>query len=88
MNKAQSISINTIVVAAIALVVMILIVMIFTGNMNRWRQSTDACSSNGGTCEPEDPYTEGYENCQGTYDRPLTQYSDSCGNNKICCLHG
>jgi hypothetical protein len=50
MKKGQSISINTIVVAAIAIVVMILIVMIFTGNIASWRRNVDSCQASGGRC--------------------------------------
>ncbi len=52
-KKAQSISINTIVVAAIALVVMILIVMIFTNSFAGFNRSANACESSGAECVEE-----------------------------------
>ena len=53
-KKSQSISINTIVVAAIALVVMILIVMIFTNSFAGFKRSADSCQSSGGRCVKDD----------------------------------
>jgi hypothetical protein len=50
MKKAQSISINTIVVAAIALVVMVLLILIVTQNLGGFRRSTASCESSGGSC--------------------------------------
>ena len=86
-RKAQAISINTIVVAAIALLVMVLIIMIFTSNIARWRQQTDACIQNGGDCED-------VEQCQGEYDKVLGLYALSCNAgkepgdfDKVCCVH-
>ena len=50
-KKAQSISINTIVVAAIALIVLVLIVIIFTGNITGFRTKTNSCFASGGFCK-------------------------------------
>ena len=52
-KKGQSISINTIVVAAIALIVLVLIVIIFTSNLTNWREkvgTAQTCSNYGGEC--------------------------------------
>jgi hypothetical protein len=71
MKKAQGISINTIVIAAIALVVMILIVMIFTGNLGKWRKSEDSCQTNGGACIPA---IQIGSQCSGDYQRVRTDF--------------
>ncbi len=88
MKKAQSISINTIVVAAIALVVMVLVVMIFTSNITKFRRSADACESNRGSCINSD---EIKDKCSGDYKSVRREYN--CYNfkgevdpNKVCCL--
>jgi hypothetical protein len=87
-KKAQSISINTIIVAAIALVVMVLVVMIFTQNITKFRNSSGRCESNGGTCvkveTADKPVLNQYENCAGVYDKPRSDYV--CNENYICCL--
>jgi hypothetical protein len=89
MKKAQSISINTIIVAAIALIVLIVIILIFTGNLRGFRENTDSCIKNGGECIPEGT-------CNQEFDRPLTQFDASCNldsqygsgdsNYRVCCL--
>lgn len=50
MKKAQGISMNTIVIAAIALTVMILIVLITTTNLKSFGLGARNCENNGGTC--------------------------------------
>jgi len=87
MKKAQSISINTIVVAAIALIVMVLIMMIFTGNMSRFKRNTDSCENNGGRCIAEDTADE---ECAPPYGRLRTDYVCYKGadidKTKTCCV--
>ena len=88
MKKAQSISINTIVVAAIALVVMVLIVMIFTGNITKFRKGANDCYANGGKCINSDDIKE---TCSGEYQRVRGDYvcykiNGDPDPNKACCL--
>jgi hypothetical protein len=87
-KKAQSISINTIVVAAIALVVMVLVVMIFTGNMSRFRRNADACENNRGVCINVDDIQE---KCSGDYkivrrDYVCYKISGEADTSRVCCL--
>ncbi len=61
MKKAQSISINTIIIAAIAMTVMILIILITTNNLTNFGKASVDCESNGGICVKQgecakDPY--------------------------------
>ena len=49
-NKAQSISINTIVIAAIALIVLVVIIAIFGGRIRDFLAGTRSCISAGGEC--------------------------------------
>lgn len=50
-KKAQGISINTIIIAAIALIVLVVLVMIFTGRMGAWVGGVDSCINKGGECQ-------------------------------------
>jgi len=45
MKKAQSISINTIIIAAIALAVLVVLFMVFTGRMGNWIKGTDEATN-------------------------------------------
>lgn len=86
-KRAQSISINTIVVAAIALVVMVLLVMIFTGNLTRWRRSTDRCESRGGVCIDEDDIED---RCSQEYQKvtsdPCFDSEGKVDDDQVCCV--
>ncbi len=49
-EKAQGISITTIIVAAIALVVLVILIAIFTGKMGGFTQQLESCSEKAGEC--------------------------------------
>ncbi len=49
-NKAQGISITTIIVAAIALVVLVVLIAVFAGKMRIFGAETANCENQGGEC--------------------------------------
>ncbi|MEK6823144.1 MAG: hypothetical protein AABY13_04910 [Nanoarchaeota archaeon] len=49
-SKGQGISINVIVVAAIALLVLVVLSIIFIGRLGIFSQKSADCEGNGGTC--------------------------------------
>ncbi len=51
MKKAQSLSINTIIVALLALLVLVLLIAVLTGNIKIFTHTTDTCTSVGGVCD-------------------------------------
>jgi len=59
-SKSQGISLNTIIIAAIALIVLVVLVAIFTGRMGIFIKETDKCK---GICY------DTKEQCSGTYDK-------------------
>lgn len=87
MKKAQSISINTIIVAAIAMIVMVLVVMIFTTNITKFNRGTDSCLSNRGTCISSDDVEE---KCSGennvVMDYACYKVNGDKDSTKVCCL--
>ena len=61
-TKSQSISINTIIIAAIALVVLIVIIVIFTGRVKIFSTNLEDCYAKQGDCKsgtPQNPCPEG-----------------------------
>lgn len=80
---------NTIVIAAIALIVLIVMVLIFTGQISKFRQGIDDCTKKGGYSRssdaecidqggiPNGPYI--------TYDggKRITTQAD---NGMVCCV--
>jgi len=74
-KKAQGISMNVIIIAAIALLVLVILSIIFVGRMGRFGEETAACAQQGGTCY------DGTVCPQGT-----TKYTARCEENQVCCL--
>ena len=77
-RKAQGISMNVIIIAAIALLVLVILSVIFIGRMGGFGKATANCESQGGRCLP--PPCSQYD---------LTPYTTlSCGEDtdNVCCL--
>ena len=51
-SRAQGISMNTIIIAAIALVVLVVVVLIFVNKLGDFRTSAEACKTKQGDCKP------------------------------------
>jgi hypothetical protein len=49
-KKAQGISMNVIIIAAIALLVLVILSVVFIGRMGTFSGETAGCASKGGTC--------------------------------------
>ena len=49
-KKGQGLPMNTIVIAAIVLVVMVVLILIFTGRMGGFTQDIQQCTAKGGEC--------------------------------------
>ncbi len=89
-RKKGDISLNMIVVAAIALLVMVVIMLIFTGKISFFREQGDKCATMGGTCNYD------YEGCnEEAYEReqPYLCQEDATGDwvrsgqgGKVCCI--
>ena len=81
MRKAQSISINTIIIAAIALIVMIFVIIVFTGNMTNWNNKVKTCAGQGGVCVLGSGNTPA---CNKAY----ILDADDCNTDETCCRIG
>lgn len=83
-KKSQSISINTIIIAAIALVVLITAIVIFTRQAYTSTKTLQSCQlkggkcANGNSCPPSQTDKE--------YNIPVIVDDPSCGQSKLCCL--
>ena len=75
-KKAQGISINVIIIAAIALAVLVILFAIFTGRLGKFSKGLESCENLGGDCRSDcDPtqyrqYQAGRTSCSET-DQPL-----------------
>ena len=75
MKKAQGISINVIIVAAIALIGLVVLVAIFTGRLGAFTAGVTSCTDKGGTCEAS---------CTGDTTTLPGTACEKDGN--VCCL--
>ena len=86
-KKAQGISINTIIIAAIALIVLVVLVAIFTGRLGGFVGGIEDCASKGGDCVADakaDCTSKGMAVVPGT-DCPTTQ-EEKDANADYCCI--
>ena len=88
MKRKGDISINTIVVAAIALVVMVLLILIATQNLGGFRRKTSECQSFQGVCIDRE---DAVDNCNKDNFKTI-RYDLVCFNgkdidlDKVCCV--
>lgn len=74
-KKAQSLSMNTIILAVLALIVLVVLVMIFTGKAGQFSKETASCTTKGGTCLPKD------QPCQAP-----APFSTCAEKDTVCCM--
>ncbi len=77
-KKAQGMSMNVIIIAAIALLVLVILSVIFIGRMGGFGKATKDCETQGGECMPAPcSQHEGYMTLPGL----------SCGEDttNVCC---
>jgi hypothetical protein len=77
--KAQGLSVKTVIIAALALIVLIVIVAIFTGRIRFFGSGTRNCETQGGDCRGScDILTE--------TTMPGTDCADRFGPTSVCCI--
>ncbi len=62
-KKGADLSVNLIIVAILALLVLVVMSLIFTGRIGMFRKSVDSCASLGGSCVMDESV------CSGQYQR-------------------
>lgn len=86
-KKGVEISMNVIIVAAIGLLVLVVLSVIFLGRIGTFGQKTGDCVVQGGTCAPVCGGDEGA--LYGTEDmkkNPLLTCPEVAGETEVCCI--
>ncbi len=91
MKKAQGLSMNVIIIAALALIVLVILAVVFMNKIGGFVTETDTCENNGGRCVYN--YEKGENPC-GEYERIKTGRNYICpgadleddSDNGICCV--
>ena len=87
-KKAQSISINTIIVAAIGLAVLVVLFLIFTGRLNIFSKGVGETASCDNACKSlnmDIGQSLDKERCTGTF--VAGTYSDVTSGSVCCCIN-
>lgn len=86
-KKAQGLSLNVIIIAAIALLVLVILAVIFMGRLGVFRKGSGDCETMGGFCLRT--------SCEGDYSREVSYDCDLDGDGTvnegqaidgICCI--
>ena len=80
-KKAQGMSINLIVVAAVALLVMVILIAMFSSKIGDFGTQKDGCIAQGGIC-----VTGTGGRCDTGQIRIDSSNSKDCPSPKICCI--
>lgn len=87
MKKAQGMSLNVIIIAALGLLVLVILAIIFTGKTGAFVRESDKCEVQGGHCIAIK------EDCVGQYQKVITAACDLNGDSKFeftndgfCCV--
>ena len=85
-KKAQGLPMNTIVIAALVLVVMIVLILIFTGNIGGWRgdvEKTETSAMARAKCIGKMGQVMEGITCPGTHNK---EGVTGLGENLVCCI--
>lgn len=93
MNKKADLSINLIIVAIIALLVLVVSIFIFSGKMKVFGTASDSCASKGGKCTSfvntvydSNCIKAGTCSCPDTMENAIFIQGTECEkSNQICC---
>lgn len=87
-KKSQGISINTIVIAAIALAVLVVTFYIFTGQSSAAAKNLQSCELKNGKCAEKlnNQDKDKKFQCTSEYPVPIIVSDPTCGESKLCCL--
>lgn len=81
-RKAQGMSLNVVIIAALALLVLVVLSIILVGRVGSTRKASEACTNQGGKC------VEAFE-CAGSTARIVGEYdcpSDEGEPALVCCI--
>ncbi len=91
-KRGSEMTLNVIIVAAIALIVLIVLIFIFSGKIKLFGQGTESCTNQGGQCtSPNVAYTVGCIEagsckCPDTIQNAVMIRSQDCEKQaRICC---
>ena len=88
-KKGDGLAVNTIILAALALAVLVVLIIIFTKQAGTTNKGINGCISRGGSCAQETKGVNGQTEVTCPDDRPVTFVvgKEECpGERNVCCL--
>lgn len=87
-KKSQGLPINMIIIAAIALAVLVVTFIIFTGQTSTTVKTLQSCELKNGKCAKDLSFKDekGNPKCGGENPVPIILNDPACGESKLCCL--
>jgi len=87
-KKGQGISLNVIIIAAIALIVLVVLIMIFTGRMNIFGTGIKVTTEQrcADQADGQGEVRLSTEGCDPENERQVLGAFTDVGNNEICCV--
>ena len=85
MKKAQGLPMNVIVIAAIALLVLVVIALIFMGRIGGFSKGVAECQNQGGVCLSACGIT-GYEQYKDEYRPASSACAQASAESPVCCI--
>ena len=80
-KKSQSLSINTIIIAVLALAALVLLIIIFTKGVGKTSENLGSCITKGGQCANEKG-----ECIDKNYQIPIIVSGDCEKKKNVCCI--
>ena len=78
-KRGQGLSLNTIIIAAVALIVLVVLVMIFTGRMGAFTGGVNKCVNQGGACKSQ-------TFCDAAPKGTVITGATGCTGTDVCCV--
>ena len=82
MKKAQGISLNTVIIAAIALLVLVIVAFIFMGGMGKFTKNKSDCAQYSGSCDYGLTCPSGWTR----HPTAVCYYGNEVDNSNACCV--
>jgi hypothetical protein len=85
-KKGMELSVNIIIIAAIAMIVLIIIVALLVGKMNLFGNSSSTCENNGGSCVEKSPGCGDYQKQQSGINYRCLDSKGAIDTGMVCCV--
>jgi hypothetical protein len=84
-KKAQSMSINTVIVAILGILILVILIFIIANNIQKFTGTTESCTARQGSCKSKPSSSSTASACDLLREIEVKNMND-CGETKTCCV--